>query len=279
MRRDARLALLPLLAGAAATVAAGDDAWLVLTRSAVPPGVEVALDLAAGTTFPESAVALDAEEVLDVRLRLAGRVEPLAAPRATPRMAPRAAPRTLRYRVPLRRPGVATLWASLAPRVLERDSAEVVALLAEIGAPDSVRRAYGAGRRPRRWVERETAHAATYARVSSPLRPAPAADTSWGIATGARLELVAARDPTRLRAGDSVSVRVLRAGRPVFAFPVALVGGGTSVLRRSGAGGVASFRLPRAGRWLLRAAELRRAAPGDDVDWESDRATLAVVAR
>jgi hypothetical protein len=57
------------------------------------------------------------------------------------------------------------------------------------------------------------------------------------------------------------------------------VGGGTSVLRRSGAGGVASFRLPRAGRWLLRAAELRRAAPGDDVDWESDRATLTVVAR
>jgi hypothetical protein len=188
--------------------------------------------------------------------------------------------------VPLRRAGIATVWVTLAPQALGRDSAEVMSLLASIGAPDSVRRAYlgqRGGRAPRRWRELETVHAAAYLLVSSPLRRAPASDTSWGVPTGrgAGLELVAARDPTRLRAGDSVVARVLRAGRPVYAFPVALLGeAGAPVLRRSGPGGILAFRLPRAGRWLLRAAEVRRPTGGrGDVDWESAAATVTVVAR
>jgi len=260
----------------AAAGARAHGTWLVPTRSTVPPGVEVTFDLTRGAPFPGNASAIEPEHVTDARLRLGRREEALPLPPPSP------GARSLRFRVPLRRPGIATLWVTLAPNDVELDSAQVAAYVAEIAAPDSVRRAYLARRAPRQWRERAAEHTKTFVRVTSPLRPAPAADTSWGEPTRAALELVPERDPTTLRAGDTLTVRVLRAGHPVFAFPVALVraGAGRGVVRRAGPGGRVSFPLPRAGRWLLRATDLRRPRDADaDVDWESDVATLTVVAR
>jgi hypothetical protein len=62
---------------------------------------------------------------------------------------------------------------------------------------------------------------------------------------------------------------------------VGLVGAGTrgvGLLARTGADGRVEFRLPGAGRWMLRAAVLRRAAE-PDLDWESDFATLTGATR
>ena len=249
--------LLPSPAGAG-------DAWLLPTRSTVPPGVEVGVDLRVLGVGP-----LADDAVREGRVRVGGRTEALPAWGAGPRGA--------RFRVPLRQPGIATLALAVGPHDVALDSAAAEARLRATGAPDSVRRAFLAGR-PRAWRERRTVHAKTFVRVASPLRPVPDDDVSWSIPVGAPLELVPERDPTTLRAGDTLVVRVLRGGRPVYAFPVALAReeGRGETLHRTATWGRVALPLPRGGRWLVRAAELRRAA---DQEWTGEVATLTVLAR
>ena len=280
--RAARL-LLPLrrpalalaLVAVAAAAAGAHDTWLVPTRAAVPAGNVVTLDLTSGTTFPTSETAIQPARVQTARLRLGDAVDTLPTPRR--------AGHALRFRVPLRTAGVATLWVSLRPNALSLDSALVMQYLHEIGAPDSVRVAYLRqlpidGRR--RWRERYAKHATTYVLVTSPLRPRPAGDASWAEPTGMPFELVPLQDPTTLRAGDTLTVRVLRRGMrvPGIAVGLASAGGRTTALRHTDAGGHVAFVLPADGRWLLRATDLRRSARAD-TDWESDFATLTLSVR
>jgi hypothetical protein len=268
-----------LVSGVALT--AGDpaggahDTWLVPARAALPPGVDATFDLTSGAAFPANETAVDAAHVRTARVRMAGRTEALPAP-AT-------GARALRFRVPLRRTGVATVWVSLAPRPRTLDSAGVLRYLDAIEAPDSVRVAY-LRQLPidgvRHWRERAARHATTHVLVSSPLRPRPSQDASWSAPTGMPLELVPLRDPTALHAGDSVTVRLLARGRPL---PHTVVGtvapdGQTLPARRTDAEGRVTIPLPRAGRWLLRATHLRHVAT-PRLDWESDFATLTVAVR
>ena len=259
-----------------AATALAHDTWLLPARAVVPPGTELRLELTSGMAFPASALPVDAGRVATARLRLAGATDSLPGPLP--------GERALRFRVPLRRAGAATVWVSLAPRTLALAPAEVAGYLAEIGAPDSVRAAWraqpaGPDGAPS-WRERYAKHAKTVVRVASPLRPYPGADASWGEPTGQALELVPERDPTTLHPGDTLRVRLLRAGLPVPFHPVGVVGGGTARgrLARTDAVGRAAVVLPRAGRWLLRTTVLRRGT-APDVDWESDFATLTVAVR
>ena len=263
-----------LAAGAAAS--STDDTWLVPARATLPAGVDATFDLTSGPAFPTSATAVAAARVRTARLRMAGRSEALPTPVA--------GPRALRFRVPLRRAGVATVWVSLAPRALTLDSAGVVDYLARIGAPDSVRVAY-LRQLPvdgvRRWRERAARHATTHVLVSSPLRPRPSDDdASWRQPTGMPLELVPLRDPTALRPGDTLTVRLLQRGRPVAETLVGAVGpdGRSLASRRTDAAGRVAIALPRAGRWLLRATQLRHPITAQ-AEWESDFATLTVAVR
>jgi hypothetical protein len=239
------------------------------------------LDLTSGTRYPASGAAVAPERVAAARVRLGGAVDTMRPLRP-------GVPRALRLRAPLRRAGVAVLWVDLAPRALALDSAEVVHYLDEVGAPDSVRDAYlrppppGQGRR---WRERYAKHAKAVVRVQSPQRPFPSADASWGEAAGQALEFVPDADPTAVRAGDYLRLRLVGAGgAPVPYTAVGFVAAGArgagsrpDVSRTDAAGRVA-FRVPRAGRWMARATVLRR-SPAADVDWESDFATLTGVAR
>ena len=253
------------------------DTWLLPLRAVVPPGAELLLDLTSGMRFPANETAIKPDRVAQAHVRLAGAVDSLPAPLG--------AAHSLRFRAPLRRAGVATLWVDLGPRELSLDSAQVIEYLGEVGAPDSVRRAY---LRPppaggvRRWRERYVKHAKAVVRVSSPQRPAPAADSSWREAAGQALELVPDVDPTALRPGDTLRVRLLGAGgTPVPYTGVGLVGAGTrpaGVLARTDAAGRAAFRLPGGGRWMVRATVLRPAAE-PDLDWESDFTTLTGATR
>jgi hypothetical protein len=272
----AALALaLPLPLALAARPAAAQDAWLTPTRAAAPSGVDVTFDLTSGPAFPAHGAALPAARVRSARVRLAGAAESLPAPVA--------ARRELHFRAPLRAPGVATAWLSLAPVERTLDSAGVVRSLAERGAPDSVRIAY-LRQLPidgvRRWHERAAGHAVTHVLVTSPLRKRPAADRSWSVAAGAPLELVPERDPTALRAGDTLVVRLLRHGRPAAGVAVRAVDprGTAAALRRTDDDGRLAVVLTRAGRWLLRAADLRR-TDATPTEWESEVTTLTVAVR
>ncbi|MGZ8378725.1 MAG: DUF4198 domain-containing protein [Gemmatirosa sp.] len=260
---------------AGATAAGAHDTWLLPARATVPSGVDATFDLTSGMTFPANETAVAAARVRTARVRTAG--GSIALP------TPVAGTRALRFRVPLRRAGVATVWVSLAPRALTLDSAGVMHYLDEIGAPDSVRVAY-LRQLPidgvRRWRERYAKHATTHVLVSSPLRPRPSADASWSAPTGMPLELVPLRDPTALHAGDSVAVRLLVRGRPLPHTAVGAVGpdGHAHPPRRTDAEGRVTIPLPRAGRWLLRATHLRHTT-APDLDWESEFATLTLAVR
>jgi uncharacterized GH25 family protein len=151
-----------------------------------------------------------------------------------------------------------------------------------VGAPDSVRLAY-LRQLPvdgvRRWEERYAEHAVAHVLVSSPLRPRPRGDATWARPTGLPLELVPLADPTALRAGDSLDVRLLRRGRPLEDALVRAVGpdGRAHPARRTDGDGLVTVPVPVAGRWLLRATEIRRAERGGQ--WASDFATLSVAVR
>jgi hypothetical protein len=267
------LALCAVLVPGRAAIA--QDAWLTPTRAAAPPGVDVTFDLTSGTAFPAHGIAVPPLRVRDARVRLGGSAESFPAPMATRD--------ALHFRTPLRTPGVATAWLSLAPIARTLDSAGVVRYLAERGAPDSVRVAY-LRQLPidgvRRWHERASAHAVTHVLVTSPLRRRPASDRSWSEPAGAPLELVPERDPTTLRAGDTLVVQLLRRGRPAGGVAVRTVDPRAvpAPLRRTGDDGRLAVVLPRAGRWLLRAADLRRAAASPTA-WESEVTTLTVAVR
>jgi hypothetical protein len=166
-------------------------------------------------------------------------------------------------------------WTTPAPKILELTPPKVIEYLDEIGASPEIRAAWKGGGAKRRWRESYTKHAKTFVRVGE-----PAEDRSWAEPAGLGLELVPEKDPTALRAGDELPVRLLRQGAPLPAFPIGLVREGDphGTLQKTDAEGRTVFRLTQAGRWLLRATDLRRATkPG--LEWESDFTTLTFEVR
>jgi len=109
----------------------------------------------------------------------------------------------------------------------------------------------------------------------------PAADErAWAGSIGLGLELVPERDPTALRAGDELSVRVLRAGAPLAGLTIAFVSAGETRehVAVTDDGGRVCAVVDVRGTWLVRGTDLRRAtAPG--FEWESDCTTMVVEVR
>jgi uncharacterized GH25 family protein len=89
------------------------------------------------------------------------------------------------------------------------------------------------------------------------------------------LEIVAEKDPTTLREGDELPVRVLKNGAPYPDFSLNAVAAGETKgeTRKSDSAGRVVFRLNKAGPWLLRGTDVRKSTK-IDADWESDFATL-----
>jgi uncharacterized GH25 family protein len=256
-----------LLAAALARPAAAHDTWLLPSRLAVPAGTEVTLDLTSGMAYPAPETAVKPDRVARAGGRLAGQTFDLAGRTA--------APKSLRFKAKLAAPGVATLWVDLAPKSIELKPAEVEEYLDEIGASAEVRKGWAEAGKDRRWRELYTKHAKTFVRVGN-----PAADRSWAEPTGMALEIVPDKDPTALRPGDELPLRVLADGKPLANFPLGLVreGDKKGLLRATDAEGRVTFHLDRSGRWLLRGTQLRRSSK-PETDWESDFTTLTLEVR
>lgn len=249
---------------APARPALAHDTWLLARSSAVQPGTPVILDLTSGMAFPANETAIKPDRVARAGLRLAGKTSDLKDRRS--------AATSLEFTALPSEPGVAALWVELAPKSIELKPDQVQEYLDEIGASPEIRRAWAESTEPRHWRESYVKHAKTYVRVGR-----PAADSSWAEPAGMALEIVPEKDPTALRPGDALPVRVLRDGQPLPSFAVGLVheGDAHGSLATTDATGRATLRLDRAGRWLLRATELRRSAKPDR-DWESDFTTVSL---
>jgi uncharacterized GH25 family protein len=245
------------------TTVLAHDTWLLPRHARVPVGGAVVLDLTSGMQFPKNEVPVKPDRLEKTSVRLRGK-DVAISDRSLEKNA-------LRLRVSLAEAGIATLSAESKPRTLELKPKEVREYLAEIGAWETVGKQWsseGTGR----WRETYVKHTKTFVRVGE-----PKADDSWREPLGMALELVPEKNPTQLKPGDELPVRVMRDGRPVPGLSVGLAAAGDTkgTLRISDSAGRVTFPLPRPGWWLLRATRLEKSSKPDE-DWESHFATLTV---
>ena len=245
-------------------MAVAHDTWLLPNRFHTEPGTTALLDLTSGMEFPKLDVGPKRERVGRVVCRLAGRSFDLNDFTE--------AANSLRIKAAFPEPGIAAIWVKSSPRQIELKPDQVREYIEEIDAPAAARQQWAEMKEPKRWRESYTKHPKTFVRVGD-----AKIDMSWREPVGMFLEIVPEKDPTTLHVGDDFPVRVLRDGAALSDFSLGVLATGESkgTIRKTDAAGRASFRLDKAGRWLLRGTDLRKSTK-PDVDWESDFATLTI---
>lgn len=261
--------LFRILAGAGSLLLAvamtfAHDTWLMAERFHIAPGETAIVDLTSGMAFPKLDVAPKRERIQAVLCRLAGRTFELNDFEA--------APNSLRIKGALTGTGLAALWVKSPPKEIELKPEQVQEYLKEIDPPATVRQQWADAKEPKRWRESFRKHSKTFLLVGD-----AKADTSWREPVGMFLEIVPEKDPTTLKAGDEFPVRVFKDGKPFAGFSLGIVAEGDTKgsIKKTDAAGRVTFRLDKAGRWLLRGTDLQKSAT-PDVDWKSDFTTLTI---
>jgi uncharacterized GH25 family protein len=252
---------LPVLLAALAVPALAHDTWLAATARVEPRSL-LRMELSSGGAFPDLEHPVPADRLVTSSCRIGGAEVAMGVGPAWQY--------ALRLRAWMAAPGIATCRVALGPRTLDLQPDEVRHYLDEIGAQGTVGPLWAKAPEPRVWRETYTKHAKAIVRVGE------TSDGSWREPVGLALELVPLADPTRLRAGDTLTVRVLKAGRPLAGLALrAVTRGRPAALVTTDAAGEATIALPSAGAWLIAGTELRPsvARPGE---WESDFTTLTL---
>jgi len=256
------LLLIPAAIGFA-RVASAHDTWLLPDRFEVAAKQTVTLDLTSGMAFPALETGPKRERVEAALCRLAGQNSDISDISA--------GPKSLVFKKELSNAGIAAVWVKLPSKSIELKPEQVQEYIDEIDAPASLKKQWEE-MKPQRWRELYTKHTKTFVRVGD-----PKADRSWAEPIGQALEIVPEKDPTALRAGDELSVRVLKNGAPFSDFSLNAVAAGETKgeTRKTDSAGRVVFHLSKAGAWLLRGTDVRKSLKAD-ADWESDFATLTL---
>lgn len=244
------------------------DTWLQPERFAVTPGATLVFDLTSSDGFVGFQMPIAPERVGRMLARLGGAdLKPGALA---------AAEKTLRFPVTVGRPGVMVMGIELKARLLELETDKIETYLREIHASDELREAWAAVPAPRRWRESYAKHAKTFVRVGEPA----VEERAWAEPLGLALEIVPERDPTALKEGDALPVRVLRGGKPLAGFALGYVSAGETRehVAVTDADGRATATLDARGGWLVHGTDLRRVT-APDREWESDFTTMVVEVR
>ncbi len=240
------------------------DTWLLPSSVAVAPGTVATVDMTSGMAFPAPEAAVKPDRLAAARCRLAGKTLDISDHTL--------AKKSLRLRVRVESPGVATIWAESKPRTPDLKPAEVKEYLEEIGATETVGREWESSPEPQKWRETYTKHAKTFLKVGN-----PGSDGSWAEPTGMALEFVPETDPTAVVTGTDFPVRLLRDGRPLAGLSVGVRAAGqkTGRIYKTDADGRVSFPLDRPGWFLLHATQIARSSQPAG-EWVSHFATLTV---
>ncbi len=269
MRNSTRLSVLTLLlvaVGASSLLA--HDTWILPSVSRAKPGDLVTLNLTSGMAFPVDDFVISAARVVRSDVRLAGVTASLGKPTAMAQ--------ALQYRWRPSQVGIATAVADLSPKTLTLKPALIAEYLDDIGA-DSVTRAQWArlAKQGHQWRELYAKHSKTFVRIGE-----PANDSSWKMPSGLKLEIIPLGDPTQLKAGDSLRVRVVESGRAIAGLSVGAIHESSTAVQfqRTDARGEAVVRFPKAGHWLLNGTDLRLSKRAG-LEWESDFTTVTLSVR
>lgn len=254
-----------------ATALFAHDFWLVPDAFRVTPGGWIEVRGQTSSRFPtsESAVALD--RVADARVISAAGEEVIRnLSHSGTSLVLRSRPAT---------PGQRIVAVRLHPRSV-RESPESFRRYLELeGAPEALDRYGREGLLPTRdsVTRRYAKYAKTFVEVG---RGGPRA---WERVAGHPLEIVPLADPSAVRLGDTLAVRLLYRGRPLaharLHAGAAPRGGGTRVLGEdphleTDGDGVAHVFIDRIGLWNVRTLQIVPADAGSAADWDVHWATI-----
>lgn len=172
----------------------------------------------------------------------------------------------------LQEPGLAILLYQGLPAASELPAGRFEAYLAEEGLERvlGVRAARG---------ERDAPGREVYSRCLKALVAVGAEGSAGDRPLGCPVELVAETPPRAFAVGAPLSVRLVHRGEGVprvLVEALPLDGGSSPPSARTDAEGRVSFRLPRAGSWLVTGVHMVRARPGSGADWQSFWVSLAL---
>jgi Domain of unknown function (DUF4198) len=178
------------------------------------------------------------------------------------------------FSITLQQPGVALVAVGLKPSIMQMSAEELGVELRKLhmGRPfqDEVKARVGE-RRAR--VGMRT-HAKVFVRVGLPVE----ADRDWERAMGTELELVPGQNPTSLRAGSSIRVKVWHRGAavPQVAVNFRTVDGSQQHVAYTDAEGWAEANLGVAGTWLVDGSILQFPSDSGELDLAIEQATLTI---
>lgn len=258
MKRFLLLALVLVLGITAAALA--HDTWML----AFPRDGGVSFTITSGMDFPRNEVGPKANRVATSGWRLGEASGELGNVAEGDSM--------LTLAATIKGAGTAVAWVTFHPREIDLDEDDVTHYLDEIGAPDALRQAWESAGPDRTWHEVYTKHTKAIVRVGG-----VPDDAACAKPVGLAIELVPARDPTALAAGDVLEIRVLKGGQPFGGFAVGAVCGadGEASMQTTDGNGVVRFAIHHTGPWLVRGTDVRREKDGT---WSSDFTTLTFTA-
>lgn len=163
-----------------------------------------------------------------------------------------------------RRAGNYLLAMERNPASIELEAAQFTAYLREEGLDEIIARRATLGESERAGRERYRRY------LKSLLQVGDRRDSTFSRRVGHRLEIVPIENPYRLRAGDTLRVRLYFENRPFAGARVFALNRNARLETSTSADGTASFRLDHTGLWLIRLVHMRRCAEDcAETEWES----------
>jgi uncharacterized GH25 family protein len=243
-----------------ATASLAHDSWIMCDPAVVTSGRVLSVRMTSGEKFPTFETAPDAERVAKAEWRMGAKRGTIAEFKKEEKAL------TASGRVS--DDGVAVIAVEFHPREIDLDADKVSDYLEEIAAPASVRKAWEEDGAAAGWHETFAKHAKTYVRIGS------GGDASGALgAVGFNIDFLPDSDPTALKVGDSLAMKVIRGGNELESSPIFVVCGATgeAVMPRTNKAGMMRVKITSPGWWLVRTTQLRHKSAGV---WESDFTTM-----
>jgi uncharacterized GH25 family protein len=259
--------LLPCLTVAFLTTAhlSAHDFWLALSNWAPPSGTSVTITAGVGERFPTRTEFKSRPDWFD-QWRVIGVSGDIPVTNDFQR-----ADLTMATDVTLPARGAYLGVMRVTPRTIEMNAQEFNDYLKEEGLEHilAVRQASGEADKP------ATERYSRYAKVA--FRNGGGSALHLTRPVGLNAEFVPATDPTAVHAGGSLTVRLLRDGKPVGAAAVTAVSEGSSIKGQTDADGSITLKIDREGAWLVKTVHMVRLSKAEsaEADWESYWVTLS----
>ena len=242
------------------TAAAAHDTWIICDPFVVPSGGTFSVRMTSGEKFPSMESAPELDRIAKAEWRMGNKSGTIADFKKDAK--------SLVASGKVANDGVAVIAVEFKPKEIELTPEKVSEYLEETAAPASVRKAYEADGAAAGWHETYTKHAKTYVRIGD------GGDASGALGpVGFNIDFLPDSDPTALKVGDTLAMKVIRGGLELESSPVFVVCGATgeAIMPRTNKTGMMLVKVTSPGWWMVRTTQLRHKGAGV---WESDFTTM-----